>query len=93
MSTYYAKCYIKHGGFPGGSAGKESACNAGDLGSIPGWEDTLERGMATHSSVHAWKMSWREDPGWLKSIGSQTVGHDPVTNTFTFKASMNMNEV
>ena len=36
-------------GFPGGSAGKESTCNAGDLGSILGWEDPLEKGMATHS--------------------------------------------
>ena len=35
-------------GFPGGSAGKESACNAGDLGLIPGWEDPLEKGKATH---------------------------------------------
>ena len=36
-------------GFPGGSAGKESTCNAGDLGLIPGWEDPLEKGMATQS--------------------------------------------
>ena len=39
-------------GFPGGSDSKESACSAGDLG----WEDPLEEGMATHSSVLAWKM-------------------------------------
>ena len=38
-------------GFPSGSDGKESACNAGDLGLIPGWEDPLEKGMATHSSI------------------------------------------
>ena len=37
-------------GFPDGSAGKESACNAGDSGSIPGLENRLEKGMATHSS-------------------------------------------
>ena len=37
-------------GFPGGSAGKESACNVGDLGWMPGWEDPLEKGTATHSS-------------------------------------------
>ena len=36
--------------FPGGSAGKESTCNVGDLGSIPGWEDLLKKGMATHPS-------------------------------------------
>ena len=45
-------------GFPGGSDGKESACNAGDLGLIPGlgWEDLLEEGMATHSSILAWRI-------------------------------------
>ena len=39
--------------FPGGSAGKESACSVGDLDLIPGWEDTLEKGTATHSSILA----------------------------------------
>ena len=38
-------------GFPGSSAGKESTCNAGDPGLIPGWEDPLEKGQATHSSI------------------------------------------
>ena len=38
-------------GFPGGSDDKESTCNVGDLGSITGWEDPLEVGMSTHSSV------------------------------------------
>ena len=47
-------------GFPGGSDGKESACNAGDLG----WEDPLEEDMATHSSIVAWRIpmdrgAWR----------------------------------
>ena len=45
-------------GFPGGSAGKESACIMGDLGSIPGWEDPLEKGKATHSSILAWRIPW-----------------------------------
>ena len=45
-------------GFPCGSAGKESACNVGDLGLIPGWEDPLEKEMATHSSILAWKIPW-----------------------------------
>ena len=40
-------------GFPGGSDGKESACNAGDPGSIPGPVDLLEKGMATHSRILA----------------------------------------
>ena len=39
-------------------AGKESTCNAGDLGSIPGWEDPLEKGTATHSSILAWTIPW-----------------------------------
>ena len=51
-------------GFPSGSDGKESACNAGDMGSIPGLEDPLEEGMATHFSVLAWRIpmdrrAWR----------------------------------
>ena len=44
-------------GFPGGSAGKESACNVGDLGSILGWENPLEEGMTTHSSILARRMT------------------------------------
>ena len=55
-------------GFPGGSAGKESACNSGDLGSIPGWEDPLEKGWATHSSILAWRI-----PQAVKSMESQRV--------------------
>ena len=41
-----------------------------------GWEDPLEKGMATHSSILAWKFSWSEEPGGLQSIGQQRVGHD-----------------
>ena len=92
-------------GFPGSSAGKESACNAGDPGLIPGsgrspgegtgyplqyfwaslmaqtvkippeiletwvqslgWEDPLDKGMATHSSSLAWRIPWTEEPGGL----------------------------
>ena len=44
--------------FPGGSAGKETTHYAGDLGSIPGWEDPLEKGTATHSSIMAWRIPW-----------------------------------
>ena len=40
-----------------------------------GWEDPLEKEMATHSSILAWKMSWTEEPGGLQSMGSQRVGH------------------
>ena len=41
-----------------------------------GWEDSLEKEMATHSSILAWKILWTEDPGGLQSIGLQTVGND-----------------
>ena len=41
-----------------------------------GWEDPLEKEMATHSSTIAWKIPWMEDPGRLQSMGSQRVGHD-----------------
>ena len=40
--------------------------------------------MATHSSILAWRIPWTEEPGRLQSVGSQRVGHDGVTNTFTF---------
>ena len=43
-------------GFPGDSDGKESPCNAADVGSIPGLGDPLEEGMATHSSILAWRI-------------------------------------
>ena len=42
----------------------------------PGWEDTLEEGMATHSGILAWRIPWTEKPGGLQSMGSQRVGHD-----------------
>ena len=40
------------------------------------WEDPLEEEMATHSSILAWKILWTEEPGWLQSMGLQTVGHN-----------------
>ena len=56
MKTFAQDPYIL--GFPGGSAGKESACNVGDLGLIAGWDDPLGKGMAIHSSILAWKIPW-----------------------------------
>ena len=41
-----------------------------------GWEDPLEKGMATHCSILAWRMPWTEEPGGLQSLGSQRVEHD-----------------
>ena len=64
--------------FPWWLSGEESACIAGDADLIPGkmWEDPLEEGMATHSSILAWKIPWTEEPGRLRSMGSQRVGHN-----------------
>ena len=52
-----------------------TAGDAGDAGSKLGQEDPLEEGMATHSSILAWRIPWTEKPGRLQSIGSQRVGH------------------
>ena len=41
-----------------------------------GWEDTLEKGVATHSSILAWRIPWTEEPGRLQSMGSQRVRQD-----------------
>ena len=41
-----------------------------------GWEDPLEEGMATHSSMLAWRIPWTEEPGGLPSMGSQRAGDD-----------------
>ena len=107
-------------GFPGSSAGKESACNVGDPSLIPGlgrspgegigypleyswaslvaqmvknlpamqetwvwlgWEDPLEKGTATHSSILAWRIPWTDEPGRLQSMGSQRVRHNWATFT------------
>jgi len=59
-----------------GSEAKVSACKAGDPSSIPGSEDPLEKEMATHSSILAWRTPWMEEPCRLQSMGSQRVGHD-----------------
>ena len=45
-----------------------------------GWEDLLQKEMATHSSILAWKIPWTKEPGGLQSMGSQRVGHDWATS-------------
>ena len=58
---------------------KNSPANAGntrDAGLIPGSGRSLDEGMATHSSILAWRMPWAEEPGGLQSIGSHRVGQD-----------------
>ena len=53
-----------------------------------GQEDPLEKGMATHSSILAWKMPWTEEPGGPQRIGSQRVRHDSASNTFTSRTAV-----
>ena len=54
---------------------KNLFANAGDvrdMSSIPGWEDPLEKGMATHSSILSWEIPWTEEPGGQQSMGSKS---------------------
>ena len=66
-------------GFPGGSDGKESACNAGDPVRSPGPEDPLEEGMATHSSILAWRIPWTEVPAGYGPQGGKESDTTEVT--------------
>ena len=63
-------------GFCGGSNGKESACNAGDPGSITGLGISPGEGNGNSLQFIAWKISWIEGPGGLQPMGLQRVGHD-----------------
>ena len=55
---------------------KASACNVGDPGSIPGSGRSPGEGNGNHSSIHAWKIPWMEEPGGSQSIVLPRVGHD-----------------
>ena len=68
---------------PGGSDSKDFLVMQETWVRSLGHED-LEKGMATHSSILAWKMPWTEEPGGLQSMGLQSVRHNGVNNTFTF---------
>ena len=59
-------------GLPGGSDGKESTCNVGDLVPFLGWEKKLEKEMATHSSILAWQGPWTEELDGLQSMGHKS---------------------
>ena len=59
-------------GSPGGSVVKNPRANTGDLDSIPGSGDPLEKEMATHSSILAWEIPWTEEPDKLQSMGWQS---------------------
>ena len=58
--------------FPCGSVGKKSACNAADMGWIPGLGRSPGGGHGNHSSILAWRTPWTEEPGGLQSMGVQT---------------------
>ena len=74
-------------GFPGGASGNEPICQCRRRKDAPvqslGWEDPLEEGMATHSTVLAWRILWTEGPGELQTMGLQRVGHEWVTKHST----------
>ena len=72
--------YTDDMGFPGCSDSKESTSSAYDAGLIPGQEDPLEKGMATHSSLLVWRILWMQEPGELQSMGLQRTGHNWATN-------------
>ena len=59
-------------GFPCDSVGKESACSVGDSVQSLCQEDPLEKEMATHSSILAWRIPWTEEAGGLQSMGKDT---------------------
>ena len=50
-----------------------------------GWEDPLEKGMAPHSSIPAWRIPWTEEAGGLQSMGLHRIGHDRVTKKWIFR--------
>ena len=92
-NTYHLLCYWLFASlrlcpeFPGGSGVKNNvgkACNVGDVGSIPGSARSLEKGMLTHSSIFAWRISWTEEPDGLRSIASQRVRHNLATKQQQF---------
>ena len=63
-------------GFPGGSVVKNPPAMQEMQVHFLGQEDPLEKGMATHSSILAWRIPWTEEHGGPQSMGSQRVGHD-----------------
>ena len=70
MYILYTYMYI-YMGCPGGSAAQNPSVNSGHAGSIPGWEDPLEKEMPTYSSILARKTPRAEEPGGPQSTGSQ----------------------
>ena len=74
-------------GFPSGSNGKKSAWDPGGPGLIAGQEDPLEKGMATHSNVLAWRIPQTEEPGGLLSMESGHFAQSPSDASFLITVS------
>ena len=72
----YQDTKLTYRGFPSGSAVKNLPPMQETQVQSLGWENPLEEGMATHSSILAWRIPWAEEPGRLQFIGLQKVGHD-----------------
>jgi len=76
MYLFELQFHLHIRGFPGSSDGKESACNAEDLGSIHESGRSLGKEVVTHTSILAWEISWMEEPGRLQSMGSKKLRHN-----------------
>ena len=75
-SKVLERCFGGYKYFCGGSDGKESACNVETQVQSLGRQDSLEKEMASYSSILSWRIPWTEKPGELQSMGSQTVELD-----------------
>ena len=80
LSRVTVKNYLKLGSLKGFPCSNSLAMQDTWVQSL-GQEDSLEKGMTTHSSILAWRIPWTEEPDELQSVGSQRVGHDWATNT------------
>ena len=78
ISLGVLKGHCSFRGMRGGSSGKKPACQCRRQTGVQslGLEDPLEEGLAAHSSILAWRIPWREEPGGLQSMRLQRVGHD-----------------
>ena len=63
-----------------------------DVGCIPGWGRSLEKKIATHSSILVWEIPWTEEPGRLESMRLQRVRHDLVTKQQTYNINNTRNK-
>ena len=80
LLTLLHGCLFYIWGFLGGSVVKNLPAMQDTWVRLMGWEDPLEKGMTTHSSILAWRISWTEETGGLRSMGLQRVRHDWATN-------------